>query len=44
MNMFSTNPTSLTSNAVLLESDLQSYNCEIHPDKVTTTQITCWTP
>ena len=42
--MFSITPSPITSNKVLLENNLASYDCEIHPDKVTTTQITCWTP
>ena len=42
--MFSITASPITSNSVLLESGTSSYTCEIHPDKVTTTQITCWTP
>jgi hypothetical protein len=42
--MFSLTPSPMTSNKVLLESSTASFECEIHPDKVTSTQITCWTP
>jgi hypothetical protein len=43
-NLFSITTSPLTSNSVILESSTASYKCEIHVDKVTTTQITCWTP
>ena len=43
-NLFSISPTSATSNTVYLTNSVSSYQCEIHPDKVTTTQITCYTP
>ena len=42
-NLFSLNPTAKTSNEVFLVSDVASYPCEIHPDKITSTQITCYT-
>lgn len=42
--LFTTNPTSATSNQVTLTNELSSYDCKIHPDKTTTTQITCYTP
>lgn len=43
-NLFSTSPTSTTSNEVILVGNFASYSCEIHPDKTTNTQITCYTP
>lgn len=43
-NMFTFSPTSTTSNEVYLTDQFSSYSCEIHSDKVTTTQITCYTP
>ena len=43
-NLFSISPTSATSNTVYLTNSVSSYQCEIHPDKGTTTQITCYTP
>ena len=42
-SLFSTSPTSATSNQIVLTSDFASFNCEIHPDKTTTVQITCYT-
>ncbi|CAF0756351.1 unnamed protein product [Brachionus calyciflorus] len=44
MNTFSFAPTSSTSNQVYLTTATNSYSCEIHPDKVTSTQITCYAP
>ena len=43
-NKFSTTPTSTTSNQVILTGDFASYACTIHPDKVTSNQITCYNP
>ena len=43
-NLFSFEPTPETSNEVYLTNDYSSYQCEIHPDKVTSTQITCYAP
>ncbi|CAF0710276.1 unnamed protein product [Brachionus calyciflorus] len=43
-NLFSFDPTTATSNEVFLVNGASSYNCEIHPDKVTSTQITCYVP
>ena len=33
----------IKSSKVFLVSDVASYPCEIHPDKITSTQITCYT-
>ncbi|CAF0999129.1 unnamed protein product [Brachionus calyciflorus] len=44
MNTFSFAPTNTTSNEVYLTTDTKSYSCEIHTDKVTTTQVTCYAP
>ena len=43
-NQFSTSPTLATSNQVNLTNGHATYSCEIHPDKVTATQITCYSP
>lgn len=43
-NLFSFNPTSATSNEVLLTNGLTSYTCTLHTDKVTESQVTCYTP
>lgn len=45
-NLFSFLPSSQTSNEVTLisEDGISSYACEIHTDKVTSTQVTCYTP
>lgn len=43
-NLFSVSPTTATSNQVLLTNGVTNYDCEIHTDKVTSTQITCYTP
>lgn len=43
-NLFALSPTSNNSNQVLLVNGVSSYDCEIHTDKVTSTQITCYTP
>lgn len=43
-NLFQTVPTTETSNQVLITNGVSTYTCEIHPDKVTSTQITCFTP
>lgn len=45
-NLFSIMPSDRTSNEVILVSvdGISSYGCEIHSDKVTATQITCYTP
>lgn len=42
-SLFSTSATAATSNQVVLVGSFASYDCEIHPDKTTTTQITCYT-
>ena len=43
-NTFSTSPSSTTSNKVILENQYASYDCELHVDKTTNIQVTCWTP
>lgn len=43
-NFFALSPTANTSNQVYLVNGISSYPCEIHPDKVTSTQITCYSP
>ncbi|CAF1300760.1 unnamed protein product, partial [Adineta ricciae] len=43
-NAFSTVPSTSTSNSVQLVDGYSVYNCQIHPDKVTNTQLTCYTP
>ncbi len=42
--MFSLTPSKLNSNQIYLESGTSSEECEIHADKVTKSQITCWSP
>jgi hypothetical protein len=43
-NGFSSVPSTSTTNAVQLVDGYSVYDCEMHIDKVTTTQLTCYTP
>ncbi|CAF1092534.1 unnamed protein product, partial [Didymodactylos carnosus] len=43
-NSFSTAPSTSTSNLVQLVDGYSVYDCQIHTDKTTNTQITCYTP
>ena len=36
-------PAGTSGNQVVLVNSFNSYDCQIHPDKTTTTQITCYT-
>lgn len=44
INAFSMSPSTATSNKVILVGKYASFDCEIHVDKCTETQLTCWTP
>ncbi|CAF0814130.1 unnamed protein product, partial [Brachionus calyciflorus] len=43
-NLFSFTPSADTTNQVFLTNEFNSYECTIHPDKVTAIQITCYAP
>ena len=43
-NAFNTVPSTVTNNAVQLVDGYTVYDCNIHEDKVTNTQLTCYTP
>ncbi|RMZ96657.1 Fibrocystin-L [Brachionus plicatilis] len=43
-NLFAFAPTEDNSNQVTITNEFNSYDCPIHTDKVTSTQITCYAP
>jgi hypothetical protein len=43
-NGFSSTPSSSTSNTVQLVDGYSVYDCQMHIDKITDTQLTCYTP
>ena len=43
-NAFSMSPSAKKANKIVLIGQYASYDCELHEDKCTETQLTCWTP
>ena len=43
-NILTTSPTSAQPNQVIFTNGVSSYECEIHAEMVTSTQIACYTP
>lgn len=43
-NVSMTAPTSVTPIQVIIKNGLSTYDCEIHMEKTTSTQIACYTP